>query len=116
MLSRLIGRKKEQDAKAWLQSQGVNIIAENFSCYGGELDLVGIHQDSLVCFEVRYRKSASHGSAAESITSQKLARLQRCFLHFVQRHPQYQHHPLRIDALIYDGEASVPRWLRNITG
>ncbi len=116
MLSRFIGRQKEQDAKAWLQHQGIKIIAENFICRGGELDLIGLEKETLVCFEVRYRKNTHHGSAAESITAQKLMRLQRCFLHFIQRHPQYRHHALRIDALVFEGSHTTPRWIRNITG
>ncbi len=115
VISRLIGFKKEQDARRWLDRLGVRIITENFACRGGEIDLIGLDGDTLVAFEVRYRKNARHGSAAESITPAKLQRLRRCLLHFIQRYPQHAQRPLRIDAVLFEGE-DEPLWLKNISG
>ena len=114
-IAHLIGRRKEQDARRWLEKQGIQIIAENFTCRGGEIDLIGLDETTLVAFEVRYRQSASHGSAAESITPGKLQRLMRCFQAFVQKHPQYAQSALRIDVIAWEGEAQTPEWLRNVT-
>jgi len=114
-LGRLLGRRKEQDARRWLQAHGIEIVAENFACRGGELDLVGWDGTTLICFEVRYRSRDDRGSAVESVTPQKLRRLMRCFQHFVQRHPRFAGVPLRIDVIAWQGDASEPVWLQNVT-
>ena len=116
MISRLLGRKKEDQAARWLERQGVEIVARNFTCRGGELDIVGRKGNTLICFEVRHRSRRDRGSAAESLTPAKLTRLQRCFEHFLQRHPQLRELTPRIDALLFDGETATPQWLENITG
>ena len=114
-LGRLLGRRKEQAARRWLEAHGIEIVAENFSCRGGELDLIGWDGDTLICFEVRYRRNAAHGSAVESVTPRKLQRLLRCFQHFVQRNPCYAQANLRIDVIAWEGERKEPIWLRNVT-
>lgn len=115
IISRLVGFDKEQTARRWLEKQGIQIVAQNFACRGGEIDLIGLDQDTLVAFEIRYRKHSHHGNAAESITPAKLARMQRCFTYFLQRQPQYAHRPLRLDAVLFDGDGE-PKWLKNISG
>ena len=115
-MTRRRGHEKERLAHIWLERQGIRILTENFTCRGGELDLVGLEGETLVCFEVRHRARTSHGSAAESLTAAKLARLQRCFQYFVKRHPCYTNAPLRIDAILFEGEDETPQWIRNITG
>ncbi|HIQ40155.1 MAG TPA: YraN family protein [Sulfurivirga caldicuralii] len=115
IISRLVGFEKEQTARRWLEKQGIQIVAQNFTCKGGEIDLIGLDQDTLVAFEIRYRKHPRHGNAAESITPAKLARLQRCLAYFLLRHPNYAHRPLRIDAILFEGQRA-PRWLKNISG
>ncbi len=114
IISRLMGFEKEQTARRWLERQGIRIVAENFTCRGGEIDLIGLDGETLVAFEVRYRKRRDHGSAAESITPAKLARLQRCLMHFLQRQPQHAHRPLRLDAVLFEGDGE-PTWLKNIS-
>jgi putative endonuclease len=114
VISRLIGLEKEQTARRWLEKQGVCIVAGNFTCRGGEIDLIGLDGDTLVAFEVRYRKRNDYGSAAESITPAKLARLQRCLHHFLQHQRQHAHRPLRVDAVLFDGDGE-PQWLKNIS-
>ncbi len=69
------GRRAEQAAEQWLQSKGVQVLARNLSCRGGELDLVAKHNHTLVFIEVRSRRSASHGGAAASVSRQKRRRL-----------------------------------------
>ena len=45
---------------------------QNFSCRGGEIDLVLLDGDTIVFAEVRYRRSRRFGSAAESVNYAKL--------------------------------------------
>jgi len=59
------------------------LLAHNFRCRWGEIDLIMREQDMLVFVEVRYRGATS----IESVDSHKQARLMATTEHYLQRHP-----------------------------
>jgi hypothetical protein len=64
--------------------QGLRLLAQNWRCKGGELDLVMLDGDTVVFVEVRYRKHAQWGGALASIDGRKQKRLalpRSIFLH-----------------------------------
>jgi putative endonuclease len=56
-----VGRRGEEAARAFLRRRGVRILAENFVCAAGEIDLIGRDGDSLVFIEVKARTSDAFG-------------------------------------------------------
>lgn len=72
-----LGRSGEAVAEAYLRSQRFRIVARNFRCRAGEIDLVARDGDELVFVEVRSRRSARAGSALDSVTPVKQARVAR---------------------------------------
>ena len=70
-----VGRRGEQLAARQLEAKGFQIVARNWRCDSGELDLVARDGDCLVMVEVRARRGRSMGSPEESITAAKQARL-----------------------------------------
>ncbi|MFC4158313.1 YraN family protein [Chitinimonas lacunae] len=105
------GQAAENLAAHYLAEQGVEIVARNWRCRFGEIDLIGRDGDTLVFVEVRQRGSGRYGDAAASITAAKQARLiatAQCYLATLSRLP-----PCRFDAVLLDG-AAPPRWLRHI--
>ena len=62
-----IGRAAEDAAIAFLTSRGVEIVARNFRCRMGELDVIGREADTLIIIEVRMRASNRFGGAAASV-------------------------------------------------
>lgn len=71
MNNREVGSKAEEKAKAYLEKQGVRIVAENFRNRTGEIDLIGYDGVYLVFFEVKYRKDARKGYPYEAVTYAK---------------------------------------------
>lgn len=69
------GRRGEDAAAAYLAGQGYRIIARNWRCAGGELDIIAWHGATLVFVEVRTRQNDRFGTAEDSITPAKQARL-----------------------------------------
>lgn len=57
------GQAIEQACRDFLVQQKINIIACNFHSKMGEIDLIGTERDTLIFFEVRYRKEKGYGSA-----------------------------------------------------
>lgn len=69
------GRRGEELAAAFLVGKGYTIIARNWRCAIGELDLIGTDGQTLVFVEVRTRRGGHLGAAEESITPAKQTRL-----------------------------------------
>lgn len=108
------GTEAEQLAETWLTRQGLRPLARNYQVPGGELDLVMREDQTLVILEVRHRRAARHGNAAESITALKQQRLARAAEHFLQRHPALRKLAVRFDVVTFDGPLQPPpRWFRD---
>lgn len=78
----------EDAALAYLQQRGYNLIARNWRCLYGELDLVMRQQGQLVFVEVKARRSASLEDAVAGITPRKLRRLIATIYHYLDAHQQ----------------------------
>ena len=111
---RASGDSFEQRACSELQREGLILLARNYTTRHGELDLVMRDHDTVVFVEVRYRKSASHGDAATSVTASKQAKLSLAAQHWLAAYPKHARHPCRFDVVTYDGPADTIRreWLR----
>ncbi len=97
--ARARGRWAEQLAADTLAGDGLEILARNYQCRWGEIDLVMRDADTTVFVEVRYRTSVEYGSAAESVSRRKQMRLLSTAEHFLQRHPTLLEQPCRFDVV-----------------
>lgn len=85
--SRLLGRWGEDRAAEYLRDAGYRILAANWKCRFGELDLVAEDGTCLCFVEVKLRKSAAYGSAAEFVDRRKRDRLRATAELWLMRHP-----------------------------
>ena len=81
-----LGRQGESLARQYLQQAGYRILAANYRCPWGEVDLVAQEGEELVFVEVRTRRSSAYGSPQESITAEKIERLQATAQDYLQNH------------------------------
>ncbi|MFZ0870262.1 MAG: YraN family protein [Rhodanobacter sp.] len=111
---RAAGDSFEQRACGELERAGLRLLTRNYTTRHGELDLVMREGDTVVFVEVRYRKSASHGDAAASVTTSKQGKLIQAAQHWLVAHPQHARRACRFDVVTYDGPADNIRqhWLR----
>jgi putative endonuclease len=108
------GTEAEAMAAAFLEGCGMRVMARNYRCRFGEIDLVMRDGATTVFVEVRSRASAAFGGAAASITARKRARLVRAARHYLSRlraTPQ-----CRFDALLIEGDPPRIEWLRDAFG
>ena len=104
------GDAGEALALRYLQRHRLTLVASNFCCKGGEIDLVMQNGAALVFVEVRQRTLGRHGSAADSITRSKQKRLIVAAHIYLQR---YRYPPAcRFDVVAIDG--AVITWLQNV--
>jgi putative endonuclease len=95
------GAAAEALAAEFLQARGLKIVARNYRCRGGEIDLIASDGDSLIFVEVRLRSDAAFGGAAESITTAKKKRLRFAAAHYLSRSSQMSKEPpCRFDAIL----------------
>ena len=78
-----LGRYGEELAVAHLRQEGLTIVARNWRCRTGELDIVARDGSSLVICEVKTRRSVAFGSPAEAVGPRKLRRLRELALHWL---------------------------------
>jgi putative endonuclease len=111
---RAAGDDFEQRACGELERAGLKLLARNYTTRHGELDLVMRDGSTVVFVEVRYRKSASHGDAATSVTAAKQGKLILAAQHWLAAHPQHSRAACRFDVVSYDGplDALQRQWLR----
>src|SRR5947209_7314149 len=66
-----IGRRGEEAAAEQLKAAGYRILARNYRCPSGEIDLVAEERGVLVFVEVKTRSSAAYGSPRDAVTPAK---------------------------------------------
>jgi putative endonuclease len=106
------GAAAEQAAADYLTACGLKLVARNYRCRGGEIDLIMQDGASLVFVEVRERASAGFGGAAASITATKQARIHLAAQHYLMR--KSLDLPCRFDAVLVQGGRL--EWLRAVMG
>jgi len=87
---RLRGAAGEAAARRHLEEAGYRIVAANWRCRLGEIDLVAERGGTLVIVEVRSRAARSlgtFGAPLESVTLRKRATLRRCAEWYVAQLP-----------------------------
>jgi putative endonuclease len=104
-----LGRAGEDAALAAYETRGFHLVARNWRCSFGELDLVMHRRGLLVFCEVKTRAGSAFGGAFEAVTREKRARLRRLAQAFLltERPP---HAEVRFDvasAHVRDGQIVV---------
>jgi putative endonuclease len=79
---RWLGQRGEQMAAEWYEANGYRVVARNWRCAEGEIDLLCTRADTqrhttLVVCEVKTRTSGRFGHALEAVTATKQRRLRR---------------------------------------
>jgi putative endonuclease len=78
-----VGRFGEQQAVGHLEAAGLEILARNWRCREGELDIVARDGSQLVFVEVKTRSSRAYGSPAEAVDRAKSARIRQLALRWI---------------------------------
>ena len=103
-MSRALGAQAEARAAEFLQRKSYRIVDRNWTCKGGEIDLVCLDGDTLVFVEVRARASSRHGTPLETVVDLKRRRLVRAaaiYLHVKKREDS----ACRFDVVAISGDA-----------
>jgi putative endonuclease len=81
-----LGRQGEDLAVAQLTRSGYEIVARNWRCQAGEVDIVARQSDVFHFFEVRTRRGREYGTPEESVTPAKRQRMIDVALTYLGEH------------------------------
>lgn len=73
----VLGRHGEELAVRCLSDAGMQILARNWRCDEGEIDVIARDGHTVVFCEVKTRSSSEFGSPLEAVTARKAARIRR---------------------------------------
>ncbi|MDG2938740.1 YraN family protein [Exercitatus varius] len=108
------GASFEQQARLFLEQQGLRFIAANqhFKC--GELDLIMADGETYVFVEVRQRKSALFGSAVESVDWRKQQKwLDAASMWLAQLNLSLEDADCRFDLVAFGRTVADIEWIPN---
>ncbi|GAP96027.1 YraN family protein [Leptolyngbya sp. NIES-2104] len=97
-----LGTLGETFVAEWLQSQGAIVLAHQWNCRSGELDLVVKTADEIIAFvEVKTRSRGNWDSdGALSITLTKQRKILTAAQLFLLKHPEFENLPCRFDVAL----------------
>ncbi len=72
-----LGRRGEALAADYLTGIGLVVLARNWRCRDGEVDLIATDGQRLVVCEVKTRSGTGYGEPSEGVTLAKAARIRR---------------------------------------
>jgi putative endonuclease len=106
------GQLYEQQARCFLEQQGLQFVCANYLCRQGEIDLIMREQQTLVFVEVRFRASRNYGGALASVTPAKQQKIRHTARYYLlNQRINEAHQACRFDVVSYDdGQCN---WLKN---
>ncbi|HXG19868.1 MAG TPA: YraN family protein [Methylomirabilota bacterium] len=93
-----LGQHGERAAERFLSARGYTIVARNYRCAWGEVDLIVRDREALVFVEVRTHTGSTFGDPLESVTRRKQRQIAKAAMHYVMRH-HIKNEPLRFDVI-----------------
>ena len=105
---RLLGRRGEDLVADWYAGQGYVIVARNWRCGDGELDLIVRKGRQLVFCEVKTRTTDRFGVPAEAVDRRKQSRIRRLAARWLQEDDAPRAAGIRFDvASVLGGQVEV---------
>jgi putative endonuclease len=109
------GARGESMACRHLKSEGCRILARNYRCRGGEIDIVVQDAETIVFVEVKERQGSRHGAACEAVTRGKRGRIVLAARLFAAQRGLSER-PLRFDVVSIDWDAEGAPHIRHDRG
>jgi len=111
VFKRLTGQRGERQAEVFLKKNGLKLVARNWQCRHGEIDLVMHDREFLVFVEVRLRTPRGFANSAESVDVFKQRKLIQAASYFLASTPLWQSWPCRFDVVGIEGDTGELAWI-----
>lgn len=105
------GRFYEKRAIEYLKLKGVEILEKNYYGKSGEIDIIGMENETLIFVEVKYRRDKRYGTPLEAIDSKKIKKIYQTAIEYLEKR-EYDRRAIRFDAITVLGDTI--EWVKNI--
>ncbi|MHB8467336.1 MAG: YraN family protein [Acidimicrobiales bacterium] len=106
--NRELGQAGESAAAEWYEAHGYQVVARNWRCRDGEIDLVVAHGRLFVFCEVKTRTTDAFGLPEEAVTRAKQMRIRRLAARWLDDAAPTRPRAIRFDvASVLGGEVKV---------
>ena len=109
MYKKSLGKIAENIVKKHYAKRGYEIIAENYYCRYGELDLIVCKNNVHTIVEIKTRRSHSFGWAEENTNQQKIDRMINSYLHYQMENNISNFYKLEVIVVEMDKKISLKR-------
>ncbi len=106
-MSKIHGYAAEGLVARYLEKEGFTILAKNYTCRLGEIDIIGLKKDTVVFVEVKQR-TKSYFALSELITASKQKKIIATAKYFLL-HNEYSNKICRFDAALLEGALPMPQ-------
>jgi putative endonuclease len=110
-----LGRYGEEMAARYLEDAGLTILARNWRCDIGELDIIAREGRRLVVCEVKTRRSERYGTPFEAVGPRKVRRMRQLIVRWLELN-QIHAPEIRFDVIGILQPISGPPTLEHLRG
>ncbi len=86
------GKKNEEEASSFLESQGYLILFRNYKTRFAEIDIIAREKNTICFVEVKFRSCERFGLAQEAVTQAKQVKITKAALSFLQENNLLESH------------------------
>lgn len=104
-----LGAWGEELATHYLEQKGYTIIERNWKSGHRDIDIIALHQNTIVFVEVKTRRNNVFGEPEDAINYQKLSNLRAAINHYVKFKHIYQEIRFDIISIIGTPNQSEPK-------
>jgi len=98
LLAKLLGKSGEDRAAKFLTKSGYRILERNYKTKTGEIDLIALHEGTIVFIEVKTRSNDLFGAPELAVNRRKQIRMIKTALGYIQR-KEFHQVPCRFDVV-----------------
>jgi len=84
MDNKQLGILGEQKAAEFLKNKKYSILARNYRCNYGEIDIIAKYKKILVFVEVKTRRTKNYGKGVESVDFRKTQKIRKTALYYLK--------------------------------
>ncbi len=110
-----LGNSGEEIARRFLETFGYRIVARNYRCKLGEIDIIARDGETIVFIEVKTRTDSAFGSPAAAVTVKKQRQIARAAQWYLAEHGLYDA-PARFDVIAIVREKGGRQQVEHLPG
>lgn len=97
--TRVVGGIYEEQCVDYLKKHDFQIVAQNYRCKIGEIDIIAVKNNILRFIEVKYRKNDSFGYPIEAVNKRKQNKMMKVASWFLSENKQYENMQCSFDII-----------------